>query len=104
MYCGTRTTWKGNMIVPSMRANRTGLSRNCSRAKAYAASEHENRFPTTDRTAITAELKKKRVNGIPSASHPCMKLSSVISRGHKPGSEKISWLGLNALDSIHRGG
>src|SRR5690348_14560138 len=104
MYCGTSTTWNGSMIVPSMSANRMGLKRNCSRANAYAANEHENKLPITDNTAITAELKKNRENGIPSASQPCAQLSNVISRGHRPGEEKISCVGLNELANIHSGG
>ena len=41
MYCGTTTTWNGSMIVTSMIANHSVLSRNCSRANAYAASEQD---------------------------------------------------------------
>lgn len=78
------------MIVPSMTANSTGLSRKLNRANAYAAAEHDNRLPITDSTAMTAELRKNRENGMPSASQPCAQLSRVSWRGQSPGSEKIS--------------
>src|SRR5438874_6633587 len=99
MYCGTSTTWNGNMIVPSMSPNRIGLKRKSRRANAYAATEHENRLPMTDSPAMTAELRKNLEKGMPRPSQPCTQLSSVSSRGQSPGSEKISWLGLNELDS-----
>ena len=34
MYCGTITTWIGNMIVSSMIAKKPDLPLNCRRAKA----------------------------------------------------------------------
>ena len=57
MYCGTTTTWMGSMIVISMIENHSVFSRNCSRAKAYAASEHDNRLPTMAPITTIAELR-----------------------------------------------
>src|SRR4051794_7241325 len=98
MYCGTITTWNGSMMVPSIKANNNGFRWNSSRANAYAAMEHEQRLPTTDNPEMMAELRKNCENGIPSPIQPCAQLSRVICRGHRPGSEKISRPGLNALE------
>src|SRR5688500_11467820 len=56
MYCGTTTTWKGNMRVSSMMANHKPLSRNFSRANAYAARVQANRLPAMAPTTTMAEL------------------------------------------------
>ncbi len=56
MYCGTTTTWKGSMSVSSMMANHSPLSRNFSRANAYAASVQANRLPAMAPITTMAEL------------------------------------------------
>src|SRR5919107_1305232 len=54
MYCGTTTTWNGSMIVTSMIENHSVLNRN--RANAYAANEHDNRFPMMAPITTIAEF------------------------------------------------
>src|SRR5829696_2285561 len=70
MYCGTTTTWKGSMIVISMIANHIAFSRNCSRAKAYAASVQANRLPAIAPITTMAELMIYVPKGLESAYQP----------------------------------
>src|SRR5215207_9623244 len=70
MYCGTTTTWKGSMIVNSMMANHSDLSRNCSRANAYAASVQANKLPAIPPMTTMAELMMYWPNGLVSAYQP----------------------------------
>ncbi|WP_307836996.1 hypothetical protein [Plantactinospora mayteni] len=58
MYCGTSSTCPGSIMVPSIRAKKSLRPVKFNRAKPYAASEQESRFPTMLSTTITNELAR----------------------------------------------
>ena len=64
MNCGITVTVSGTINVPRYNTNNVSRPRNCSRAKAYPASEQKNTCPAVTHPAYSTVLKNIRQNGI----------------------------------------